>query len=76
MYISHIQLCDPLGCSLTGSSVHGMSQARILESVAMSFSRDSPNPGIEPVSPALAGGFFPTSLTWESQKEMILVQLK
>ena len=33
---------------------------------------DSPNPGIEPVSPALAGGFFPTSITWEAQKEMII----
>ena len=43
--------CDPLDCSLSGSSVHGMSQARILEWVAISFFRgsDLPDPGIEPV---------------------------
>ena len=28
---------------------------------------DLPNPGIEPASPALAGGFFTTSATWEAQ---------
>ena len=32
-------LCDPIDCSLPGSSVHGISQARILEWVAISFSR-------------------------------------
>ena len=35
-------------CSLPGSSVHGLLQARILEWVAISFSRDIPDPGIEP----------------------------
>ena len=36
----------------------------------MPSSRDLPNPGIEPMSlmsPALAGGFFSTSTTWEAQ---------
>ena len=33
-------LCDPMDCSPPGSSVHGISQARILEWVAISFSRD------------------------------------
>ena len=28
---------------------------------------DLPNPGIEPISPALAGGFFTSSATWEAQ---------
>ena len=32
-------LCDPLDCSLPGSSVHGVLQARILEWVVISFSR-------------------------------------
>ena len=32
-------LCDPMGCSLPGSSVHGILQARILEWVAISFSK-------------------------------------
>ena len=31
-------LCDPMDCSPPGSSVHGISQARILEWVAISFS--------------------------------------
>ena len=44
--------------SLPGSFVHGISQATILEWVAISFSRDLPDPGIEPTSPALAGRFF------------------
>ena len=32
-------LCDPMGCSLPGSSVHGILQARILEWVAIPFYR-------------------------------------
>ena len=31
--------CDPMDCSLPGSSVHGIVQARILEWVAISFSK-------------------------------------
>ena len=38
----------------------GLSRQRILEWLAISFSRDLPGLGIEPVSPALAGGFFTT----------------
>ena len=34
-------LCHPMDCSLPGSSVHRILQARILEGVAMSFSRRS-----------------------------------
>ena len=34
-------LCDPMGCSPPGSSVHGISQAGMLEWVAISFSRGS-----------------------------------
>ena len=50
-------LCDP---RLPGSSVYGISQARILDWVAISSSRGSSNPGIEPGSPTLAGRFFIT----------------
>ena len=57
---SCLTLCDPMDCSLPGSSVHGIFQARILEWVVISFSRGLPNPGIEPESPALPGGFFTT----------------
>ena len=34
-------LCDPMDCNLPGSSVHGILQARILEWVAIFFSRGS-----------------------------------
>ena len=37
-------LCDPMDCSLPGSSIHGISQARILEWVAISFSKGSSRP--------------------------------
>ena len=48
-------------CSPPVSSVHGSFQARILEWVAISSSRDFRDPGIEPASSALAGGFFFTT---------------
>jgi len=47
-----------MDCSLPGSSVHRISQARILEWAAIY--RGSPDPGIELTSPALAGRFFTT----------------
>ena len=37
-------LCHPMDCSLSGSSVHGILQARILEWVAIPFSRGSSQP--------------------------------
>ena len=40
-------LCDPMDCSLRGPSVHGIFQARILEWVAISFSRRSSQPGVQ-----------------------------
>ena len=48
-----LTLCDPMPWGLPDSSVHGISQARILEWVAISFFRDLFNPGFEPMSPAL-----------------------
>ena len=44
--------CHPMDCSLPGSSVHGIFQARILEWVAIPFSRGCSRPGIEPGFPA------------------------
>ena len=43
---SCLTLCDTMDYSLPGSSVHGILQARMLEWVAISFSRGLPNPGI------------------------------
>ena len=37
----HVTLCDPVDCSPPGSSVHEILQARILEWVAISFSKGS-----------------------------------
>ena len=58
-----LTLCDLRDYNLPGSSVHGIFQARLLEWVAISFSRGSPDLGTELVSlvsPALAGRFFAT----------------
>ena len=56
---SCLTLCDPMD-----SSVHGIFQARILEWVSIFYSREFPDPGIEPTSftsPKLAGWFFTTA---------------
>ena len=50
---SCLTLRNPMNCSLPGSSVHGILQARILEWFAMPSSRGSSQPRIEPRSPAL-----------------------
>ena len=46
-------LCDPMDCSLPGSSVRGILQARVLEWVALPSSGDILDRGTEPRSPAL-----------------------
>ena len=58
---SCLTLCDPMGCSPPGSSVHGIFQARILQWVAIPSPRDLPDPGIKPtslMSSALKGSFL------------------
>ena len=47
---SCMPLYNPMDYSPSGSSVHGILQARILEWVAMPSSRGSFDPGVEPVS--------------------------
>ena len=42
--LSHVRLCNLMNCSLPESSVHGIFQARVLEWVAISFSRVSSRP--------------------------------
>ena len=56
-------LHNPMDCSLPGSSVHGIFQARILECMPFSTPGDLPDSGIKAVSlvsSALAGRFFTT----------------
>ena len=56
---SYPTLCGPMDCNPPGSSVHGILQSRILDWVAIPFSReDLPNPGTEHGSPALQAGSF------------------
>ena len=59
-----------------GYPVHVFLQAGILEWVAISFSRDLPDPGIEPMrfaSTALAGIVFTIGVTWEALSSHILI---
>ena len=66
---SRVWLWNPMDCGPPSSSVHGIHQARILERVAMPSSRGLPDSGIKPaslMSPAVAGGLFTTSATWEA----------
>ena len=51
-------LCDPVDCSPPGSSVHGILQARILEWVAISFSRGSSRPRDQTRVSRIAGRCF------------------
>ena len=51
-------LCDPMDCSLQGSSVHGIFQARILEWVAVPSFRGSSQPRDQTQVSCIAGGFF------------------
>ena len=55
-----LTLCNSMDCSLPGSSVLGILQARILEWVAMLSSRDLPNPRIESRPPTLQVNSLPS----------------
>ena len=62
-------LCDVLDCSPAGSSVHGIFQARIMEWVAIAFSRGSSRLRDRTYIPYvswLLDGFFTTRNTWET----------
>ena len=50
--------CNPMVCILPGSSVHGILQAKILEWVAISFSRGSSQPRDQTQASHIAGRFF------------------
>ena len=51
-------LCDPLDCSLRGSSIHGIFQAIVLEWIAISFSRGSSQPRAQTLVSHAAGRRF------------------
>ena len=62
---SCLTLCDPMDCSLPGSSVHGILQARILEWVAIPFPRWSSWPRDQIWVSCIAGRFF---TVWTTKK--------
>ena len=62
----YLTLCDPIDCSLPGSSVHGIFQARILEWVAISSSRASSPPRDQTWVFCIAGRFFTNWATREA----------
>ena len=77
---SCLTLHNHMDYSLPGSSAHGIFQPSILEWVAISFSRDLPNPGIEPGSPTLWADALPSkppgkALLWTKLVEVTEFQL-
>ena len=65
---SCLTLCDPMDCSLPGSSVHGVFQATVLEWAAISFSRGSSRPKGRIRVSHIAGRCFTVWATREAQK--------
>ena len=63
--LSHVRLCNLMDCSLPGSSVHGIFQARILEWVVISFSGGSSPPRDRTRVSCTAGRFSYHCVTWE-----------
>ena len=61
-------LCNPTDCSLPGSSVHGILQARILEWVGVPFSKGSSYPRDWTQVSHIVGGFFTGWATRETQE--------
>ena len=59
-------LCDPMDCSLSGSSIHGIFQARVLEWIAISFSRGSSWPRNQSRVSRVAGRHFTVWATREA----------
>ena len=53
-----LTLCNATDCSLSGSSVHGILQARILEWVVISFSRGSSQPRDQTQVSPIVGRYF------------------
>ena len=64
-------LCNPMDCSPPGSSVHGILQARILEWIAIPFSRGSSRPRDRTPVSCTAGIFFTVWDTGKSHYNLI-----
>ena len=69
---SCLTLCDPVNYSPPGSSVHGISQARILEWVSIPFSRGSSQPRDRTPLSCIAGRFF---TIWATREDSPVVDV-
>ena len=58
--------CDPMDCSPPGSLSMGFSRQEYWSDLTFPPPGDLADPGIEPVSPALAGRFFTAELIWKA----------
>ena len=70
--LSHVAFCNPMDCTLPGSSIHGILQARVLEWLAISFSRGSSWPRDRTQVPHVAGRHF----TLWATREVCQIQWK
>ena len=73
---SHSTVCDPMDCSLPGSSVHGISRQEYWSGLAVTSPGDLPDSGIKPGSPACRQILYPLShqgntLLWRDIKLMM-----
>ena len=66
--LSRVRLCDAMDCKLQGSSVHEIFQARVLEWVAISFSRGSSRPRDQTQVSCVVGRRFNIWATREAKK--------
>ena len=69
---SCLTLCYPVDCSLSGSSVHGIFQARVLEWIGISFSRGSSQPRNQIRISRIAGRCFTVWATREAHGKIIV----
>ena len=67
-------LCDPMDCSPTGTSVHGILQARILDGLSFPSPGDLPDLGIEPTSPALQADALPSEPPGKPDNTTLIVE--
>ena len=65
---SCLTFCDPVNCSLPGSSVHGILQARLLEWIAIPFCRESAWTRVQTQVSCISGRFFTSEPpgSWET----------
>ena len=68
-----LTLCDPMDCSLPGSSVHGILQARILEWLAIPFSKGSSRPRDRTWVLRIPGRFF--TIVWATREALWCIKV-